>query len=201
MCGKPEYRKRVKHFDLPGEIHFLTFSCYKRLPLLDDDWRRQQLSLAINRAMVKQGWRLAAMVYMPNHVHLLTFPTKHDLRVSKLLFAIKRPFSFRVKEQLKKWTDPLLDQLTIRQRPGVTTFRFWQEGPGYDRNIRTEKALLNMIDYLHLNPVRRGLVEKATDFRWSSARWYVSDGQEVDPLLPRLCSVPPDWFAGDVSSN
>jgi len=99
-------------------------------------------------------------------------------------------------------SDPLLQRLTIRQRPGKTTFRFWQEGPGYDRNIRTEKVLLSAIDYIHLNPVRRGLVQRAADYQWSSARWYASDGQEVDPLLPKLSAVPPEWFAGnaDVTS-
>ena len=190
------HRKRVRHIDEIGEIHELTFSCYKRSPILDDPWRREQLSIAIDRAMDKQGWRLAAFVYMPEHVHLLVYPVRKGLRVHQLLFAIKRPFSFRVKQQLIDANDPLLGQLTIRQRPGKATFRFWQEGPGYDRNIRTEKVLLSTIDYIHLNPVRRGLTKRAADYRWSSARLYYSDGQSIDPILPKLSAVPPEWFAG-----
>jgi len=130
---------------------------------------------------------------MPEHVHLLVYPSQQGLKIDKLLFAIKRPFSYRVKQQLAGTDDPLLQRLTIRQRPGKTTFRFWQEGPGYDRNIRTEKVLLSAIDYIHLNPVRRGL----SDYRWSSACWYASEGQEVDPLLPQLSAVPLEWFAGN----
>jgi len=55
---------------------------------------------------------------------------------------------------------------------------------------------------IHLNPVRRGLVQRATDYRASSARWYASDGQEVEARLPQLSAVPPEWFAGnsDVTS-
>jgi len=122
--------------------------------------------------------------------------------VDKLLFAIKRPFSFRVKRRIASTDGPLLNRLTVRQRPGKTTFHFWQEGPGYDRNIRTEKVLESSIDYIHLNPVRRGLVERATDYRWSSARWHASDGQNVDPLHPKLSSVPPEFFVdgADVTS-
>ncbi|MEM8866288.1 MAG: transposase [Planctomycetota bacterium] len=202
MPGSRPHRKLVKHFDDRDEIHELTFSCYRRLPLLDDQWRRQQLSLSIDRATSKHGWRLAAFVFMPEHVHLLTYPTQSGARVDQLLFAIKRPFSYRVKQQFTRSGDSLLRELTIRQRPGKKTFRFWQEGRGYDRNVRTEQVVLAAIDYLHLNPVRRGLAGRAVDYRWSSARWYVSEGAEVSPELPKLSAVPPEWFAdrSDVTS-
>jgi len=193
---KPQ-RKLVKHIDDYGEIHELTFSCYHQLPILENQWRREQLSIAIDRAIENHGWRLAAFVFMPEHAHLLVYPTQQGLKIDKLLFAIKRPFSYRVKQRLIDSVDPLLQQLTIRQRPGKSTFRFWQEGPGYDRNIRTEKVLRSVIDYIHMNPVRSGLVECATDYKWSSARWYASDGQEIGPTLPKLSAVPSEWFAGN----
>ena len=107
-----------------------------------------------------------------------------------LLYAIKRPFSFRIKKLMEKDKDPLLPKLTIRERPGKMTFRFWQEGPGYDRNIRTVRGSMNVIDYFHLNPVRRGLVTYARDWKWSSARWYESDGEEIDPQLPIIHGLP-----------
>ena len=50
--------------------------------------------------------------------------------------------------------------------------RFWQPGGGYDRNITSTEALRAVIDYIHANPVRRGLVARAEDWEWSSARWY-----------------------------
>jgi putative transposase len=50
--------------------------------------------------------------------------------------------------------------------------RFWQPGGGYDRNITSTEALRAMIDYLHANPVRRGLVARAEDRECSSARWF-----------------------------
>ena len=43
-------------------------------------------------------------------------------------------------------------------------YQFWQKGGGYDRNITEPATLLKMIDYIHLNPVRRGLVERAADW-------------------------------------
>lgn len=133
MPAPQPHRKRVRHYDEQGELHELTFSCYQQQPILDDDWRREQLSIAIKRAMDNQGWRLAAFVYMPEHVHLLVFPMQQGLKVNQLLFAIKRPFSYRVKQQFAETASPFLQKLTIRQRPGKSTFRFWQEGPGFGR--------------------------------------------------------------------
>ena len=47
-----------------------------------------------------------------------------------------------------------------------------------------------MIDYIHMNPVRRGLCEKPEEWRWSSADWYLGAGEvpiRVDP-------IPPEWL-------
>ncbi len=133
---------------------------------------------------------------MSEHVHLLVYPLKPQARVDQFLRAIKRPFSYRIKQLLQRSASPLLEKLTIRQRPGVTTFRFWQEGPGYDRNLTNEKSVQAAIDYLHMNPVRRGLCERAVDWYWSSACWYAAEGQLEDELLPKLTALPAGFFVG-----
>lgn len=193
---RPPHRKRVRHDDAIPEPHGLTFSCYRRLPLLIDEGRRRLLARSLDAATEGTPWRLAAFVFMPEHVHLIVFPVAAGASVAQLLFAIKRPFSYRVKQALSASADPLLDELTVRQRTGVTTFRFWQEGPGYDRNLRSERAVTASIDYLHDNPVRRGLAESPVDWKWSSALWYASDKQAADPELPRLTPAPPECFPG-----
>ena len=83
----------------------------------------------------------------------------HRKRVRHYDFpAIDRIKQFLVAEQ-----NPLLNELIVRQRPGVSTFRFWQEGPGFDRNLTTEKAILATIQYLHLNLVRRRLCRQSDE--------------------------------------
>ncbi len=196
MPNHESHRKRVRHRHDLGHCHELTFSCFRRLPLLTNDLWRRELCLAIDRAAIQHGWALTAFVLMSEHVHLLIYPTHAEARVDQLLFAIKRPFSFRIKQYLLNSHSPLIDELTVRQRPGVTTFRFWQEGPGYDRNFMTETAVEAAIDYIHLNPVRRGLCKKAIDWQWSSARWYASDATYSDPEHPQLTRLPSEFFAG-----
>ena len=114
----------------------------------------------------------------------------HSGRIEQLLKAIKRPFSFRIKKLLEQSGSTLLAKLTIRQRAGVETFRFWQEGPGYDRNLIEASTIEAAIDYIHRNPVRRGLCQSAVDWRWSSARFYYENRQ--DSGLPSMERVSAD---------
>jgi putative transposase len=160
---------------------------------MNDSWRNL-LSEAIDWAMDRHGYHLTAFVFMPEHVHLLVFPTREASTIDQLLRAIKRPFSFRIKRLLESDKSPLLQQLTIRQRPGVETFRFWQEGPGYDRNLDQPTTVLAAIDYIHRNPVRRGLVESPIDWPWSSARWYQNLTFDGNVRLPTLTNLPAEFL-------
>jgi hypothetical protein len=68
------HRKRVKHYDEPGHLHELTFSCFQRRPLLTNHQWRCMLSECIERATERHGYTLHAFVFMPEHVHLLVLP-------------------------------------------------------------------------------------------------------------------------------
>ncbi len=187
------HRKRVKHYDDASHVREITFSCYQRMNLLTNDEWRAMLSESIGRAIKGHAWNLTAFVYMPNHVHLILFPSPSASKMEALLSAIKRPFSFRIKKLLEAAHSPLLTRLTIRQRPKVFTFRFWQEGPGYDRNLDTESAVLNAIDYVHRNPVRKEFVTTAAEWKWSSANWYLNPTQPLPAGFPPLTSIPAEW--------
>jgi putative transposase len=188
------HRKRIRHYHDLGHIHELTFSCYHRWPLLTNDVWRGMLAESIDRAMQKHSYRLTAFVFMPEHVHLLAYPQSGASTIDALLNAIKRPFSYRIKQLLLRSQSRLLERLMIRQRPGVTTFRYWQEGPGYDRNLTEPSTVLAAIDYLHQNPVRRGLVKMAANWKWSSAGYYLFDPPQQYPGLPTIHSLPAGWL-------
>ena len=190
------HRKRVRHFDHPGHVHELTFSCYQRRPLLVDDACRSILATAVTRAMLRHRYGLVAFVFMPEHVHLLVLPESRT-PISAVLSAIKRPTAFRIKQHWLEHQDSRLQGLIIRQRPGVSTFRFWQEGPGYDRNVTTAGTIQKVIEYLHLNPVRRGLCRWASEWRWSSARRFADPDGPDDPDLPTVRPLLPADFDPD----
>ena len=57
----------------------------------------------------------------------------------------------------------------------------------FDRAVRTVKEYDEKVEYIHLNPVRAGLVDRAEDWPWSSVRDYtgsVSGTASAHPILP-----------------
>jgi len=197
MPSLEQHRKRIRHFHEPGDVHELTFSCYRRLPLLTNNAWRTALSRSIDDACQSLGCHLAAFVYMPEHVHLLVWGLAKKEDVSELLANIKQPVSIHVRRDLATGSSRLLGKLMVRERPGKVVFRYWQEGPGFDRNLFTVKAVQASLDYIHLNPVKRGLCIKARDWRWSSARYYESDGADQDELLPTILPLPAEFWSAD----
>lgn len=139
-------------------------------------------------AAVRQKWSVAlwAYVLMPEHVHVLLCPRAAHHEMHRILASLKRPVSTAAKAHLLagvRVSDSLatrwLERLTVTY-PGRRVFRFWQPGGGFDRNIFREKSVPAIIDYIHANPVRRGLCAVPTDWEWSSARFW--DGQDDVPL-------------------
>jgi putative transposase len=183
------HRKRVKHLDLPGHAHELTFSCYGRLPLLNTNRVRPMLSHAIDQAALRHHFRLVGFVFMPEHVHLIVYPERPDCRVSSFLYALKCPHAHRVRKDMETHADPWLPRLIVRERPGKQAFRFWQEGSGYDRNLTDPDTLRAALDYAHANPVRRGLCAEPGGWKWSSWHHYFGSGP-ADPDLPTVHGLP-----------
>ncbi|MBK9188326.1 MAG: transposase [Phycisphaerales bacterium] len=176
-------RKRVEHFDLPGHARELTFSCYRRRALLEEPHAYAVLGQAVTKACALHGFDILAFVFMPEHVHLLVFPNA-DPGVSPLLKSIKQGASRVMKRHFEVGSPELVLALTITERPGKQTFRFWQEGPGYDRNITNRNALATAIHYIHNNPVARGLCKRPAEWAWSSIHQYDHPG------LPAADGVP-----------
>ncbi|HMN41971.1 MAG TPA: transposase [Phycisphaerales bacterium] len=171
----PTKHKTIKRFNHPRTGHELTWSCFHQRSLLSTPERRTLVVDAIRNASERHGYAVLAFVVMPNHVHLLVrHAAEHD--VSALLFAIKRPSSFRLKQMMSEGEQA---SLVVHERPGKTAFRFWQEGPGYDRNIGDD-TINDSIRYLHLNPVRKGLCRRAAEWEWSSASWYAREALRAD---------------------
>ena len=66
-----------------------------------------------------------------------------------------------------------------------------KRAPGYDRNVSTSKFLLNSIAYIHENPVRRKLCQRAIDWQWSSAWYYLGDPpKQQRSELPFIHGIP-----------
>jgi putative transposase len=176
----PPPRRRLKRIEQPTHARYLTFSCYHRLPLLQNDTIKLAFRDALHQARDRHGFALYAWVIMPEHVHLLAQPAGDADNVQSILRRLKSPFATQVITRWRQLDAPILPRIT--DAAGRT--RFWQPGGGYDRNIITDAALFHAIDYIHANPVRRGLVNIPTNYPWSSARWYAGDQDDTIPMDP-----------------
>lgn len=182
-------RRHRRNLHEAGHAHELTFSCYHRYPFMSAERCCQWLCEAIEEARIEQRFSLWAYVFMPDHVHLIVYPHDVEPDMGDIKGAIKAPVGTKAIKYLEEHAPHWLPKIT-RQRGKKTERLFWQSGGGYDRDIYTPQALLAMIDYLHANPVRKGLVERPRDWWWSSAAWF-DDGSEI-PL--KVDPIPKDWL-------
>ena len=116
------HRKTVKRFHRPGDFHEFTFSTYRRLPVLEGDDRLRSLSRRIDDANREFAFQLVAFVFMPEHLHLLVFPTNPEPNLALYLARIKQPFSKDVKAEWERVNSPMLSTFTGTARQDVLPF-------------------------------------------------------------------------------
>ena len=174
-----QHRKTCKRFNDIGHAHALTFSCYRRRPFFTKHCFCEWMVESIAAARVKHGFHVWAYVIMPEHVHLLIFPTSREYSISKILSTLKQPVAKKALLFARQQTPASLPAMQDLQPTGRVHYRFWQRGGGFDRNLTNPHAIWNNIDYIHANPVRRCLCASPADWRWSSASEYMSPGSGV----------------------
>lgn len=189
MCvrqGRYVHRKRYEGLN---HARFLTESCFQRRPFLNRDRTRHWFIDAVSRAATKHQFELWARVIMPEHVHLLLFPEPGGSTISDILTSVKQSVSVRAVAWVKQHAPASLRHMADPRRNGVIIHRFWQPGGGYDRNLWSPKHIWKTIDYIHTNPVARGLCARPEDWPWSSAAWY-ADRSTATPIPLNLSRLP-----------
>jgi putative transposase len=135
----------LKRYQQAESLHFITFSCYHRLPYLDTPNSKSTVEALLEQIRARHQARIYAYVLMPEHVHLF----------------INEPPSILLGQFLKSFK-----QSVSRQLKGARE-QFWQDRY-HDKNIRGEEAFSEVVHYIHQNPVKRGLVTAPEQYRWTS---------------------------------
>ncbi|MBU0982989.1 MAG: transposase [candidate division Zixibacteria bacterium] len=165
----------IKRFNNAGHAHELTFSCYHRRRHFENRLYCTYLCRAISESRARYDFDLLAYVFMFNHVHLLIYPRSDVHDISLMLKSIKQSVGRRVIRAARLAGEARLKQ--FRATTGSQSFRFWQVGGGYDRNIVERNTLRYVMRYIHNNPVRAGLVARPELWEWSSYRDWAGLGQ------------------------
>ena len=157
---------RLRRPFLSDRYFFVTVRLLKqRARLQDTDFHL--MALALNRVRSQHPFYLTAWVFLPDHWHAICAPV-YPLTISRVMKSFKASSTI----------------LITRRR--AERGELWQ-ARFFDRALRTVKEYNEKIEYLHLNPVRAGLVQRAEEWPWSSVREYSGSLQEEatrHPILP-----------------
>jgi len=141
----------LKRYQDSGSDHFITFSCYHRLPYLEDDLIRITFLERLEWLRQKHEFYVFGYVLMPEHVHLLVSEPKR-YKLASTINVLKCEVSKQAKGGRKQ---------------------FWQTRY-YDFNVLTQAKHVEKLRYIHRNPVERGLVAEPRDWPWSSFCHYLT---------------------------
>jgi putative transposase len=170
---------QLLHFDIESAIYFVTTR------LKDEQHPLTEFEAEIIQKIIldlagRQEIRLHAYAIMPNHLHILLEPLCHG--ISKTMQLIKGKASRQINVYREAKASPTLNPPRNVTDKGRGDFsrpnNLWQKG-FFDFTVLTEKKFKEKVNYIHNNPVKWRLVEKAEDYKYSSAEEYKSIYGEV----------------------
>jgi REP element-mobilizing transposase RayT len=132
---------------------------------------------AITHHIKQNSFKVYAYVIMKNHFHLICKSPK----LSNIIQSIKSYTSKRIIEQLNKDNlSGLLDEFSKSKKSykKESTYQIWQESY-YPKEILDEKELKQKINYIHYNPVKGGYCTEMTEWKHSSAGFYILEGKSL----------------------
>ena len=162
----------------PQAAHFATSSIVAWLPVFTKAARCDILVQSLAYCQANKGLLIHGWVILDSHFHaILAAP---DL--PRILADLKRYSAQRLLEQLEtEGCEWLLEQFHYRRlaHKKESVHQVWQEGT-HPQAIVSDEMMLQKLDYLHNNPVQRGLVAAPEHWRYSSAHAWEPG---VEPLL------------------
>ena len=166
-------------------LHFITPTVVGWLDIFTRKIYKDIIIDSLKYCIDNKGLSVHAYVIMSNHVHLV-ISARDDHRLSDIIRDFKRHTSKAViaeilsnpKESRQEWMVRLLKYFA-KFNKNNKTYQLWRRD-NHPVELASDKWIATKINYIHLNPVRAGLVGKAEHYLYSSA----ADYYESSGLLP-----------------
>jgi REP element-mobilizing transposase RayT len=159
---------------------YLTAVARDRLPVFRTDQIKLITCAALHEARTSGGFSIYAYVIMPDHLHALT---DSELKPSRILQYINGIVSRRIIDHLKeRGHNASLRKLSRESETRGHKYSLWEHHSNV-LPIFSEDMLMQKVNYIHQNPVRAELVDRAEDYRWSSIRIWKRCRLDDEPLL------------------
>ena len=166
-----------RRYRIDGGTYFFTVNLAERQRSLLTE-RIDTLREAFREVKNAHPFVIDAVVILPEHLHTIWTLPQGDNDFSLRWRQIKSAFSRAIEKD-----ERISNSRLRKQERGVWQRRFWEHA------IRDEEDFNRHIDYIHINPVKRGYVQRAVDWHFSSFHRYV-----------KLGILPADW-AGVVNDE
>jgi putative transposase len=170
-------------------VYFSTSTVVDWLPVFTTDTYFSIVVSSFKYCQIHKGLNIVAYVIMPEHIHLVT-SNPEEGSLSDIMRDFKRFTSKEITRELEKQNKvSLLNTLqkSAAKAKGNTEYKVWQGG-FHPESIYSETFLKQKVEYIHYNPVRRGLVSRPEEWRYSSARNYLLNDEstiKVDMFLEK----------------
>ena len=170
--------------------YYLTSVAKDRPPVFRKDNIKEIVCKAIDEARKSAGFLLFAYAVMPDHLHTIV---GSELKPSKVLQFINGIISRRVIQFLKdEGHQRSLEKLRHEDMRRNYRYSLWDHHPNA-KLLTSEDVFLQKVRYVHQNPVRAGLVERAEDYQFSTARIWARRPLEDEPLLVDMDQI--QWYS------
>ena len=157
-------------------LRFITTTCNDWLPLFINEVCYRILSDSLNFVNEKYRVHTLAYVFMPNHIHLILLFEDGEV-ISSYMRDFKKFTSGEIRREIERQGRVDLLQ-KIKYKTKTQLYKVWQDRFD-DFYLLNEKIFLIKMNYIHQNPVRKGLCETVSDYRYSSGRFYFKE-EETD---------------------
>jgi len=136
-------RNPLRRFYGRGDLHFITFSCYRRRRYLGTAGARNRFVMILDQVRSRFRFLLIGYVVMPEHVHVVMSEPKKG-NPSKVLQVLKQKVSRSVHKPGRRPSA----QLSLMFAAATDSPAFWQRR-FYDFNVWSSKKLKEKLDYIH----------------------------------------------------
>ena len=160
------------------KIHFITATVVDWVDVFTRKSYKDVVIDSLEYCVKKKDMLLYGYVIMSNHIHLI-IQSKNG-KLSDLVRDFKKFTAKNILEKIITEPESRREWLLERFKKATEThvrnknYQFWQYG-NHAEEIYSHKFMWSKLDYIHLNPVRAGIVEKASHYRYSSASNYVGN--------------------------
>ncbi len=158
--------------------HFITTTVVDWIDVFTRKGYRDCLIASMDYCIQHKGMVVFAYVIMSNHIHMVV--QAKDDNLSDLIRDFKKHTAKAILHLIQTEPESRKEWMLNRFRNAASShsrnkeFQFWKYG-NHPEEIFTEKFLWSKIHYIHLNPVRAGIVEKASEYVYFSASNYVTE--------------------------